>query len=491
MNPLKIALIASEVVPFAKTGGLADVTGALGKYLSKKGHDVRIFLPYYSTLNISDNNVHVVDFIRNVPVEFGGFTLTFTLLTTKLPGSDADVYFIHSESLYNRDKLYSDHPDEYLRFAMLCRAAIQSCQHMGWAPDIFHCHDWQTALIPLFLKTIYHWDQLFARSKTVYTIHNIGHGYQGIFPAGVIEKMNLGAHHELFPKEDLTAGIVNFMKLGILYADVITTVSETYAREIQTPEYGAGLEQLLQYRNERLFGILNGVDYEEWNPETDPYIPYHYSVKDLSGKLKDKQALLERMGLSHDAGIPVYGMITRLTEQKGIDLLQAVLPGFLANYDIRFVILGSGDDKYVHFFEQLIGKFPNKFSFYNGYNMELAHWIEAGSDMFVMPSRYEPCGLNQIYSLKYGTVPIVRKTGGLADTVQLYNWETQEGTGFVFEHYTTEGLHWAMDYAYQTYQHPKAWRKIMKSGMKQNFSWEVQVEKYIQLYRMVVEGIKS
>ncbi|RMI20621.1 MAG: glycogen synthase GlgA [Calditrichaeota bacterium] len=484
MSPLKICFAASEVVPFAKTGGLADVAGALPKYLSHLGHDVRVFMPFYSTVNTAGMEIHPVDFIQNVPVHFGGFTLHFTALTTRLPRSQADIYFIHCEGLYNRGRIYTEDPDEYLRFALFSRAVIECCQRMGWAPDIIHCHDWQTALIPLYCKTVYGWDSLFHASRTVLTIHNIG--YQGVFSAEVLSPLGLDAHRDLLPQEDLQGGVINFLKTGILHADMLTTVSETYAREIQTPEYGAGLETLLRLRSDRLVGILNGVDYEEWNPETDPYIPYHYSTQDLSGKEKNKQALLERLNLPYSPETPVVGIISRLTPQKGLDLLQAVLPDFLGQRDMRFVALGSGEDRYVHFFEELQRTFPEKVCFYNGYNMELAHWIEAGADMYVMPSRYEPCGLNQIYSLKYGTVPIVRKTGGLADTVQLYDWQTQTGTGFVFEHFTPEGLRWAMDHAYSTFFHRDAWRKLMRNGMAQDFSWEKQVHKYVALYRGLV-----
>lgn len=485
MPPLKICFVSSEVVPFVKAGGLGDVSGALGKYLSRKGHDIRVFMPYYSSIDTRDLPVQVVEFLQNVPVHFGGFTLYFTALTAKLPDSECEVYFIHCEGLYNRSKIYTDEGDEYLRFALLSRAAIECCQRMGWGPDIFHCNDWQTALIPLYLKTIYQWDGLFKQSKTVLTIHNIG--YQGIFSAEAVDKLMFGGYRHMLPPEDLGAGMINYLKLGIIYTDMLTTVSPTYAQEIQTAEYGSGLHQMLEYRKYRLVGILNGVDYHEWSPENDPYIPHKYSMEDLSGKEKNKKALLERMDLPYDPDAPVYGIISRLTWQKGFELLYEVLGDVLSNYDLRFVVLGSGEWKYTQFFQSARDRFPGKLAFYDGYHIELSHWIEAGSDMFVMPSRYEPCGLNQIYSLKYGTVPIVRKTGGLADTVQLYDWVTQAGTGFVFEYFNGDSLRWAIDYAFNTFHNKAAWQKIMHNGMAQNFSWEVQVEKYIELY----EKLKS
>ncbi len=480
-QPLKICFAASEVVPFAKTGGLADVSGALGKYLNRHGQDIRVFMPFYDTIDTSKHSIHVVDFLQNVPVEFGGFTLHFTTLTTKLPDSGTDVYFIHCEGLYNRGSIYTNDGDEYLRFALLGRAVIECCQRMGWSPDVMHCNDWQTALIPLFLKTIYQWDQLFAQTKTVLTIHNIG--YQGVFSAAVIDKLKLGEYRNQLPQDDLAGDMVNYLKIGLLNADVITTVSNTYAREIQTPEYGAGLDFILRQRSDRLIGIVNGVDYSEWSPDSDPHIPYKYSPEDLSGKPKNKQFLLEQMGLPYSPDVPVYGIISRLTSQKGFELLNEILFDFLANYDVRFVVLGSGEAQFANFFISAQNHFPAKLCFFNGYNNPLSHLIEAGSDIFVMPSRYEPCGLNQIYSLRYGTVPIVRKTGGLADTVQLYDWVHQTGTGFVFEYFNGDSLRWAMDYAYSTFQNKDAWRKLMLNGMRQNYSWDVQVEKYIALYR--------
>ncbi len=481
---LKICFVSSEIVPFAKTGGLADVSGALGKYIHQKGHDIRLFMPYYSTIDTANQKLYPVEFLQNIPVEFGGFTITFSVFTAKLPNTAADVYFIQSEALYNRDTIYTEHSDEYLRFALLSRAVIVSCQYMGWGPDVFHCNDWQNALIPLYLKTHYGWDKIFAKSKTMLTIHNIG--YQGIFSANVIDKLQLSGHRHTLPQEDLTNNTINYLKIGVLYADVITTVSETYATEIQTEEYGAGLDKLLRFRSDSLTGILNGIDYSEWSPESDPYIPHHYSMKNISGKKKMKKALLERMNLPFDANVPVYAVITRLTPQKGLELLHEILFDVLSYNELRFIILGSGDVKYVQFLERASSHFPDKLAFYNGYNIELSHWIEAGSDIFVMPSRYEPCGLNQIYSLKYGTVPIVRKTGGLADTVVPYNNGTKtSGTGFVFEKFNGDSLRWAMSYAYETFKNKDAWRKIMKNGMSQNFSWDKQADKYIELYALL------
>lgn len=484
MDPLKICFVSSEAVPYAKTGGLADVSGALGKYLSQRGHDVRIFMPFYDTIDVSKYEFYPVDFIQDIPMQFGGFTIHFSLLTSTLPDSSAEVYFVRCDELYSRGKIYTNDGDEYLRFALLSRAAIESCQRMGWGPDIFHCNDWQSALIPLFLRTLYNWDQLFHHSKTLLTIHNIG--YQGVFSSEHLAHLKLDDWHHMLPKEDVDAGIINYMKIGLLNSDLISTVSKTYAQEIQTAEYGAGLENILRFRSDRVVGILNGVDYDEWSPETDPHLSHHFSAKDLSGKEKLKQELLQKMGLPYDPAAPVLAIVSRLTGQKGFELLQEILFDLLANYHLQFVVLGSGEPNLADFFRRAQETFPQKMCFYDGYNVALSHLIEAGSDMFVMPSRYEPCGLNQIYSLKYGTVPIVRKTGGLADTVELYDWETQEGTGFVFEYFNSDSLKWAIDYAYQTYQHKDSWQKIMRNGMSLNFSWELQVQQYVDVYRWLI-----
>ncbi len=480
MHSPRICFVSSEVVPFSKTGGLADVSGALPKYLAASGCDVRIFTPLYGSIDRSKYDLHVVDFIRDVPLKMGGRTFTFTLLTTKLPGGDADVYLIDVPELYHRGSIYTDAPDESLRFGVLCRATIESCQRMGWGPEIMHCHDWQTAMIPLMLRTLYDWDSLFAETRTVLTIHNIA--YQGVFPLSALGDLGLGEHAGKLDHGDTRAGIVNFMKTGILYADLLTTVSETYAREIQTEEYGAGLEGLLRMRHTSLAGIVNGVDYQEWSPELDTMIPHHYSIDDLSGKEENKKALLSSVGLEYAAGVPVLGIVSRLTGQKGFDLFYEMLVPFIDHHDVRLVVLGTGEETYESFFTRVHARFPHKVSFYRGFQAALSHLIEAGADIFLMPSRFEPCGLNQIYSLRYGTIPVVRKTGGLADTVQPWNPETGEGTGFVFEHYTAYGLGWAMDQAVTTYRDKEAWARLMRNAMSRNYSWEVQVRKYLELY---------
>ena len=387
---------------------------------------------------------------------------------------------IHSPHYYNRWSIYTDDQDEYLRFALLNRVALELCQIMDWSPDIFHCNDWQTGLIPIYLKTLYVWDKLFKKTRTVMTIHNIG--YQGNFSADIISKLGFERYYEWFDADDLYQGSINYLRTGILHADKITTVSETYAKEILSDFYGEGLQNTLMTRRSDLIGILNGVDYEEWNPETDSSIPHKYSAENLAGKTKNKKKLLSRLGLTYNTKAPVLGMITRLVDQKGIDLLKETMEKILIEFDVRFVVLGSGEHQYEQYLYYLQQAFKDKVVFYLGYNFELSHLIEAGSDIFIMPSKYEPCGLNQIYSLKYGTVPVVRKTGGLADTVDFYNWETQEGTGFVFEHFNSDSLYWALQHAIQAFTDKVAWKKLVIRGMQQDFSWDKQIPKYIDLY---------
>ena len=481
---LRICQAAAEVAPFAKTGGLGDVVAGLSRALGRRGHDVRVFLPFYARVAKLDFPFVAVDFLKDVEIALGARRFTFSVLTTKLPESAVDVYFVHCPALYHHDAIYSGEWDEYLRFALLSRATLECCQRMGFAPDVVHVHDWHTALVPVYLKTIYSWDRLFDRAASVLTLHNLG--YTGTFGAGIVDELGLGAHAQFLHQEDLAAGRVSFLRTGLIWADLLTTVSRTYAREIQTPEHGFGLDAMLRARADHLVGIVNGVDYGEWNPEQDPYIPHRYSAADLSGKAKTRAALLEKVGLPPVAGTPgapVLGLVSRLTSQKGFDLLFDTLPEFLYHRDLRFVALGSGEERYEQFLSWLQVSFPGKVWYFRGYNEELAHWIEAGADLFVMPSRYEPCGLNQMYSLRYGTPPVVRRTGGLADTVEPWNPVARAGTGFAFDHFTPEGLRWALDTALRAWSDPEAWRQLQKNGMAKDFSWDRQVLEYEAAYR--------
>lgn len=484
---MKICLVSAEITPFAKMGGLGDVSAAIGKYLARNGHQVKLVMPFYDTFKAKDFNIRSIHFSKQVEITMGRKIFKINFARTLIKGSKAEVYFVNCPELYHRGSVYTSDPDEYLRFAVLTRAAIELCLAQNWAPDIFHINDWHTALLPIYLKSLYVNENNFQKTKTVLTIHNIG--YQGVFEANIINELGLNKFYFLFDSHDLYNGKINFLKNGLLHADKLTTVSPTYAREIQTAEYGAGLDGLLRKRARDLVGILNGVDYHEWNPEIDKQIPFYYSIKNLTGKRKNKSVLLEKAGLYKKwLSKPMVAIISRLVQQKGIDLIMAVMDDILKQYDLSFVILGSGEAHYEQYFFELESRFPKRVKFFHGYDYPLSHLIEAGADIFLMPSQYEPCGLNQIYSLKYGTVPVVRKTGGLADTVTLYDWKTQTGDGFVFEHYTPEGLRWALEYAITTYPHRQAWRKIMKNGMQKDFSWEKQIKEYEKLYFELIKG---
>ncbi len=481
---LKILVVSSEITPFAKTGGLADVAAAISRYLGREGHDVRLMMPLYRRVSEGGWALEPHEHLRDVQLEFGGRSFAFSVKTAALPDSDVRVMLLDCPELYDRDGPYTSDADEHLRFALLSRACLTMCQWTGWAPDIVHCNDWHTALTPLYLKAGYDWDALFARTKTVLTIHNIG--YQGVFPADTADALGLADHRGLLHQDSLAAGKINFLETGILYADALTTVSETYAREIQTAEYGMGLEGLLQARAESLVGIVNGVDYGEWDPSIDTLIARQFGPGDREGKRANKAALLDEFGLDVASDAPIFGVISRLTSQKGFELLPDILPVLLREYDMHFIALGSGDEKYERYFQWLRDQFPNRVGFYRGYNNRLSHLIEAGSDAFVMPSRYEPCGLNQMYSLRYGTVPIVRRVGGLADTVQDYDPVTGEGTGFVFDDFHSQALLHAMRRALACYRDRHAWLRLSERGMRQDFSWERQGRHYVDLYRRLL-----
>jgi starch synthase len=482
-NGINICQIAAEVTPFAKTGGLGDVVAGLSRFLGREGHDVRVFLPFYGQLARRPERFIPVDFLQNVLLQMGPRHVSFSVLTCKLPDSEVDAYFVSCPALFAEEGIYHGDQVDGLRFAVLTRAAFECCQRMGWGPDILHCHDWHTALAPVYLKSLYDWDRLFDRTRTVLTIHNMA--YQGHLAASAVGDLGLSDHAWLLDGRDLAAGHLNVLKSGLLNADVIAAVSRTYAWEIQGPEQGFGLDWLLRARADRLVGIVNGMDYGEWDPATDPHLPVHYSLDDLSGKREMKRILLRETGIG-ESDAPVVGIVSRLTAQKGFDLAFEALPAVLARRNFRVVALGSGEARYEDFFQWLQWRFPGRAWFYRGFHNPLAHWIEAGADLFLMPSRYEPCGLNQMYSLRYGTPPIVRKTGGLADTVEPWNPATQQGTGFVFEHFDSEGLRWALDTALDAYEDRAGWERLMRNGMAKDFSWDVQGREYVELYRRFV-----
>lgn len=491
-SKLKICTACAELVPFSKTGGLGDVTAALAGELHRAGHDVRVVSPFYSTVETVGKTFTPVEGLQDLELTLGDRTYPYTVFSTELPGSgdpergieELSVYLIHCPALYQRGSIYTADTDEPLRFGFLSRVVLECCQRLGWEPEILHLHDWHTALTPLYLRSVYDRDRLFRDTKTVLTIHNIG--YQGTFGTEAVGALGLAEHAELLHRENLQAGRLNFLRTGILYADVLTTVSRTHAEEIQTPEYGFGLDGLLRQRSDRLVGIVNGIDERVWNPATDEHLPFRYSAGAMAGKTKTQRHLCEELELPYAKEEPLVGIVSRLTAQKGLDLARDPLIELLDRGDLRLVVLGTGEDEIERFFGGLEQRFPDRARFLATYSESWAHRIEAAADLFLMPSRYEPCGLNQMYSQKYGTLPVVRKTGGLADTVEPWNPETGEGTGFVFEHADAQGVRWALGTALEAWSRPDVWRKLRQKAMAKDFSWERRGVEYVALYEGLV-----
>lgn len=481
-------MVTSEVVPFAKAGGLGDVVAALSKELHHQGHDVRIILPRYYSIDRSE--LEIIPGPLEIPMGFG--QLWTEIYTANLPDTEVPVYFIEHEGMFGRDGIYgpstsTEYPDNVKRFTMLSRGAFQLCKKLNWIPDVMHAHDWSSALIPVYLYT---WEQhtQFKKTAGVFTIHNLG--YQGIFKKAAIHYTQLTWKHfhlngfEYYDK-------LNFLQAALRNADLITTVSPTYAEEIQTPEYGFQMDGILRHRRGDLFGVLNGIDYSQWDPEYDPHIPYHFSDSKPDNKQRVKETLQKQCGFAIRPDIPLVGMISRLVDQKGIGPLFGPTHGTM--YDIckdmalQMVVLGTGErwcEEELRRLEQIL---PN-LKVYLHYDNALAHMIEAGSDFFLMPSEYEPCGLNQMYSLRYGTLPIVRRTGGLADTVKNYKQETGEGTGFVFDTLSPQSIYDTVGWAVWTYYNtPKDIMKMRKRAMRLRFSWENSAERYAELYQWAID----
>jgi starch synthase len=475
-------MVASEAVPLAKTGGLADVVGALSRELARLGHNVRLVLPRYKDFG---DMVKDLAEIGTIQVPAGPIPVDVTIETGTL--NNVSLVFLRYDPFFARENLYGeagrDYPDNLARFALFARAALEACRLLNWNPDILHAHDWQAALAVVYVKTLYQSEPRWASCRTLFTIHNMG--YQGIFPAAEYGTTGL-PWSEYTPDRLEFFGQVNLLKGGIIYADLLNTVSPTYAREIQTPEFGYGLEGVLQTRKDRLFGIINGIDYEQWNPSTDPYLPAHYSARDATGKNTCKTVLQREMKLPARK-VPLLAIVSRLVAQKGIDLVLDILADLLP-LEVQMVLLGTGDPSFEARLTSVQDRYPKKFAVRLGFNEALAHRIEGGADMFLMPSRYEPCGLNQLYSLSYGTVPIVRKTGGLADTVVPYlpGGKTGKGTGFVFESPHPEVLFSTVLLALQVFRDQEEWQRIMLRGMRQDFSWRHSAREYVKLYEKTI-----
>lgn len=486
-RPLNILFVSSEVDPFAKTGGLADVSSALPKAIKELGHEIRIMMPRYRFISERKFKLHDIIRLKDIPIPVGHNTEVGNVKSSFISDlkEKVQVYFLDNENYFGRDGVYQspatkkDYKDNDERFLFFGRGALETLKRLGWQPDIIHCNDWQTGLIPAYMKSLYSHDPFFKHIKTVFTIHNMA--YQGAFPAESFAKS--GLPKELFSPDGVEAyHKFNFLKAGLRFSDSITTVSEKYAQEIcSSDEFGAGLSGFLASRRKDLKGILNGIDYHLWNPSADEFIYRMYDAKSVEAKIDNKRALVAKFDLPFSETRPVLGAITRLVDQKGFELVLEILDE-IVKLDVQFILLASGEKDIERRFETIQKRHPKNFGLFLGFDDELAHMIEAGSDMFVMPSKYEPCGLNQMYSMRYGTVPIVRATGGLDDTVEDYSG-SGKGTGFKFEKYDSRELLKAIHRAVKLYQQPDEWKKLMRNGMQKDFSWEHSAKKYINLYK--------
>jgi len=475
---MKVAFLASEVIPYAKTGGLADVAGALPKFLAGLGAEVRVFMPLYR--EVRKKNLPLEKVLDDASLDMGGGKLTYAVFAHRADG--VTVFFIDRPEYFDRDQLYGtaagDYPDNGERFAFFCRAALETMREIGFSPDIVHGHDWQSALTFAFLRTTYAGDAFFARTRTLFTIHNLA--YQGLFDKPVLDLVGLPA--ALFNMNDLEFyGKVNALKAGILYTDAVTTVSPRYSREIQTPEFGCGLDGLLRSRAGALFGILNGVDYRDWDPANDRLIPHRFYPADLRGKKACRDHLAREFGLAAPADLPVAGMVTRLAGQKGLDIVCDALDDLLG-LGLSLVILGTGDKKIQDFLLAAQKKSPDRIGLKIAFDERIAHTIYAGSDIFLIPSRYEPCGLTQMYAMKYGTIPIVRATGGLDDSVQEFDPLAGIGNGFKFVAAEPGPLVEAAGRAAAAFERPSEWGRLVSNAMAADFSWERSAAAYLALY---------
>jgi starch synthase len=484
-DKLRVFFLSPEVVPFAKTGGLADVAGSLPAALKKLGVDVRVGLPYYRT--VKEQGLSTKTILPDLDVPVGDMVLRGNVLETETEDGIA-AYFFEREDLFDRPNLYGtpqgDYYDNLERFTFFGHAALLFAKETGFDFHVIHCHDWQTALVPAYLKTIFKADPFFLRGVSVFTIHNIG--YQGIFPKNKLGVSGLPAS-EFHPAGLEYWGNVSLLKGGIVYADAITTVSPKYSEEIQTSEYGMGMEGILHHRRAHLHGILNGVDYRVWDPVGDPHISVQYSRKKMGGKARCKQSLMREMNL--DTSLkkrPILGIISRLSTQKGLDLLVEILDDML-DLDIGLVVLGSGDEAIQEAIAKAARRHPGRVGLTIGFDEPLAHRIMAGSDIFLIPSYYEPCGLTQMYALRYGAIPLVRATGGLDDTIVPFDHSTGEGNGFKFEVYNAKAFLEAVRQSVALFDDSKAWKRLMANGMSEDFSWDRSARRYLDLYQSILQ----
>ncbi|HEY7745101.1 MAG TPA: glycogen synthase GlgA [Desulfuromonadales bacterium] len=480
---MNILLVSSEVAPFAKSGGLADVAGALPRALRRLGHDVRIVLPCYRTVR---QRFPLAETGIGIEAIIDGRLRRAEVRQTSL--DDVPVYLVDQSRYFDRDGLYGtptgDYPDNAERFGFFCRAVLELPRLLHWRPDVLHCNDWQSGLVPVLLRTAHRRDPFFAATGSLLTIHNLG--YQGVFSAGVLDTLDLDPR--LFTPATLEYwGQISFLKGGVVFADRVNTVSETYCLETLTTEYGFGFEGILRARGAAYSGILNGLDERQWNPATDAALARTYSAADLAGKAVCKRALQQELGLTVDPAIPLVAMVTRLDTQKGLDLVEQAWEGLLAR-QVQLVLLGTGEEKHMRFFAGVQGHHPEQISIHLEFDDSLSRRIYAGSDLFLMPSRYEPCGLGQLIALRYGSIPVVRRTGGLADTVIDPAEDAAAANGFTFGEPSPLSLLIALDRALALYRQPQAWPAMVARGMQQDFSWDRSAQHYLELYRQAKEA---
>jgi starch synthase len=481
MKPLEIIFVSSEAVPYSKTGGLADVAGGLPQAIAKTGHNVSVFLPLYRATKEGKFNLKTND--KKLLVSLSNKSFAFELSEKKL--GKVNIYFIKQDEFFDRDYLYAtpfgDYPDNALRFAFYSKAVLESIVRLKKYPDLIHCNEWQTALIPFYIK---HGRTSPSGVKTLFTMHNLM--YQGNFPKETV--LELGIEDKFFNHQNLEFyGKLSFIKSGIIYSDVLNAVSKGYAREILTKKFGCGLEGILKKRKADLYGIINGVDYSKWNPEIDPLIKANYGPKSINRKDKCKEDLLRQVGSKGDFKGPLLGNISRLVANKGVDNILKAVP-LIKKLDCKLILLGFGDGHYNDLFQNLAKEHPRHVFVTIGFDEKLAHKIEAGCDIFLMPSHYEPCGLNQLYSLKYGTIPVVGAVGGLDDTIVDYTKNPQTGNGFKYNKIGQVGFEDALKRAASLYKDKKSWKLLINRAMKMDFSWQQSAKEYIKLYRRVIAG---
>lgn len=480
-EPLSIVMVGSEAVPYAKTGGLGDVLGALPRALGRLGHRVTVLLPRYRGISAGER-------LASASIPMGGRLVTAAYHAERAHDL-VEIVFVDCPEFFDRDGLYNvdgaDYPDNPARFGLLARASLEFLVLRDEPTSVLHAHDWQAGLLPVYLRRIYHHHARLDTVPVVFTIHNLA--YQGLADAAWLPGLDLGP--DVFAPGALESleyfGQISLLKGGIGFSDALSTVSPRYAIEIQSPEYGCGFDGMLRARAADLVGILNGIDYDEWDPRRDRYLPEPYDARDLSGKVAAKRAVLQRFGLTSSKaamGRPLVGMISRLVDQKGFDLIEA-LAGTLRRLDVSIVLVGNGEARYEQMWRDLAAGAPDRIGGHIGFDESLAHLIEGGADIFLMPSQYEPCGLNQMYSLRYGTVPVVRATGGLDDTVEDFDPVTGHGNGFKFAAYTPEALLAALERALAAYRDRAIWRRIQRAGMRGDFSWDASARQYVELYR--------